>query len=321
MSPLFAHSGWDLKPALLGKNMPPELVVAGVLALDNLKTPHGQGKRIVGGAGIYSSVAASIFAKTSLVAAIGNDFPMKFMDEIKSRNINVQSVKELDYPTFHWSGEYKGNMSQAITHETDFQINEHYGWEVAKEHRKPRALLLCNNDPNIQMKVLEQMDAEIIAMDTMNLWIDIERKKLDEIVSRIDILFINDAEAQLYSGLESLDNAAKRLLEKGPKYVIIKKGEKGASLYNKESAEHRTAFVVKDFIDPTGAGDTFAGAAIGYLTNVDEIDEKTIVTAMDYGAAVASVTVEGLGTSAIMKITKAEVERRFQKVSGGPGRI
>ena len=212
-------------------------------------------------------------------------------------------------------------MSQAITHETDFQINEHYDWEVAKEHRKSRALLLCNNDPNIQIKVLNQMDAEIIAMDTMNLWIDKEREKLDEIVPRIDILFINDAEAQLYSGLENLDDAARALLEKGPKYVIIKKGEKGASLYTKESSEHRIAFLVKDFIDPTGAGDTFAGAAMGYLTNADEICEENIVTAMDYGAAVASVTVEGLGTSAIMKITKTEVERRFQKVSGGPGRI
>ncbi len=301
--------------------MPPKLVVAGVLALDNLKTPHGEGKRIVGGAGIYSSVAASVFAKTSLVAAIGNDFPVKFVDEIKSRDINVQSVKELDYPTFHWSGEYKGNMSQAITHETDFQINEHYDWEVAKKHRKSRALLLCNNDPSIQIKVLNQMDAEIIAMDTMNLWIDMERKKLDEIVSRIDILFINDAEAQLYSGLENLDDAARALLEKGPKYVILKKGEKGASLYTKESSEHRTAFLVENFVDPTGAGDSFAGAAMGYLTNADEINVENIVTAMDYGAAVASVTVEGLGTSAIMQITKAEVKRRFQKVSGGPGRI
>ena len=130
--------------------MPPELIVAGVLALDNLKTPRGEGKKIVGGAGVYSSVAASIFTETALVAAIGNDFPVKFMDEIKSRNINIKSVKELDYHTFHWSGEYVGDMSQAITHATDFQIKEHYDWEIANDHRKSKALLLCNNAQNIQ---------------------------------------------------------------------------------------------------------------------------------------------------------------------------
>ena len=301
--------------------MPQELIVAGVLALDNLKTPYGEGTKIVGGAGVYSSVAASIFTETALVAAIGNDFPVEFMDEIKSRNINVQSVKELDYPTFHWSGEYVGDMSQAITHATDFQINEHYDWEIANELRKSKTLLLCNNDPKIQSKILDQMDSEITAMDTMNLWIDIEREKLNEVVSRIDILFINDAEAQLYSGLKNLDKAANDLLQKGPKYVIIKKGKHGASLYTKEKCEHRAAFLVKDFVDPTGAGDSFAGAVMGYLTNIDNINVENIVRAMDYGAAVASVTVEGLGTSSIMNITKPEVEKRFLKVSGGPGRI
>ena len=301
--------------------MHPKLIVAGVLALDNLKTPHGEGKKIVGGAGVYSSVAASIFTETALVAAIGHDFPVKFMDEIKSRNINVKSVKELDYPTFHWSGEYVGDMSQAITHATDFQINEHYNWEIANEHKKSKTLLLCNNDPKIQLKILDQMDAEITAMDTMNLWIEIEREKLDEVVAHVDILFINDAEAQLYSGLKSLDDAARELLKKGPKYVIIKKGEHGASFYTKETCEHRDAFLVKDFIDPTGAGDSFAGAAMGYLTNVDKINVENMVTAMDYGAAVASVTVEGLGTSSIMNIKKTEVRSRFQKISGGPGRI
>ena len=165
------------------------------------------------------------------------------------------------------------------------------------------------------------MDAEITAMDTMNLWIDIEREKLDKVVSRVDVLFINDAEAQLYSGLKGLDDAANELLLKGPKYVIIKKGEHGASLYTKKTCEHRDAFLVKDFIDPTGAGDSFAGAAMGYLTSIDEINVENIVTAMDYGAAVASVTVEGLGTSSIMNITESKVQRRFQKVNGGPGRI
>ena len=301
--------------------MASKLIVAGVLALDDLKTPHGSGKVVVGGAGIYSSIASSLFTKTALVAAIGYDFPVDVIDKIEAKGIDIKSVKKLEYPTFHWSGEYKGDMAQAITHETDFQINEHYDWEIEKEHRKSRSLLLCNNDPNIQKRVLEQMDAEIIAMDTMNLWIEIDKETLDNVVLQVDILFINDAEAQLYSNSENLDKAAQKLLGKGPKYVIIKKGEHGASLYTEDSVSHLAAFAVKNFVDPTGAGDSFAGATMGYLANVETVNKDNLIVAMNYGAAVASITVEGFGTTRIMDLSKPEVEERFQKLSGGPGRI
>ncbi|MCS5650264.1 MAG: PfkB family carbohydrate kinase [Dehalococcoidia bacterium] len=301
--------------------MTSKLIVAGVLALDDLKTPHENGKGIVGGAGIYSSVASSIFTETALVAAIGYDFPIDFINKIEAKGIDIQSVKKLKYPTFHWSGEYKGNMSQAITHETDFQINEHYDWGIENELLKAKSLLLCNNDPNIQRRVLEQMDAEIIAMDTMNLWIRIEKETLDNVVSQVDILFINDVEAQLYSNFKNLDDAARKLLGMGPRYVIIKKGEHGSSLYTRNSVSHLPAFAVKRFVDPTGAGDSFAGATMGYLTKVEALNKDSLIVAMNYGAAVASITVEGFGTTSIMNITKQEIESRFQKLSGGPGRI
>ena len=300
--------------------MASSIVVAGVLALDNLKTPKRSEEKIGGGAGIYSSISSSIFAGTALVAAIGNDFPDRILDKIKTRGIDIESVKELDYPTFHWSGEYKGDMSQAITHKTDFRINEHYNWEVEEQHKQPDVLLLCNNDPGIQLTLLEQVKARVIAMDTMNLWIDIAKEKLDSVVSQVNILFINDAEAQQYSNVEDLDKAALKLLEKGPEFVIIKKGEHGASLYSKDVAEHLPAFRVDDFVDPTGAGDSFAGAAMGYLTNKD-INVENLVTAMNYGAAVASVTVEGFGTEGIMAITESEIDTRFRRLIGGPGRI
>ena len=300
--------------------MAPDILVAGVLALDDLKTPYKSRKGIVGGAGIYSSIASSMFAQTALIAAKGNDFPRQIIDMIKSKNINIESVKELDYPTFHWSGEYKGDMSQAITHKTDFRINEHYNWEVEEQHKLPDVLLLCNNDPSIQLTLLEQVKARVIAMDTMNLWIDIAKEKLDSVVSQVNILFINDAEAQQYSNAEDLDKAALKLLEKGPEFVIIKKGEHGASLYSKDVAEHLPAFRVDDFVDPTGAGDSFAGAAMGYLANKN-IDLENLVTAMNYGAAVASVTVEGFGTESIMAVTKNEIDTRFRRLIGGPGRI
>ena len=301
--------------------MTSKLLVAGVLALDDLKTPYRSEKGIVGGAGIYSSISSSIFTKTALVAAIGNDFPKSIMEKIENHAINTQSVQNLNYPTFHWSGEYTGDMSQAITHETDFQINEHYDWEISSEQKNSNLLLLCNNDPNIQSKVLKQVNSDLIAMDTMNLWIDITKEKLEEVVKQVDLLFINDAEAQLYVGEDNLDKAGKKLLRKGPKYVIIKRGERGSSLYSSKITKHLSAFKVSNFIDPTGAGDSFAGAVMGYLSGVSEFNEDNMIKAMNYGSAVASITVEGFGTESIMNVTKEEVEKRFSILSGGPGRI
>tara|TARA_B100001123_G_C15125411_1_gene953137 strand:+ start:173 stop:1111 length:939 start_codon:yes stop_codon:yes gene_type:complete len=311
--------GFKARP--LDQNMPPKLVVAGVLALDDLKTPHHEEKKIVGGAGIYSSMSSNIFVETALVAAIGNDFPKEFLDLIKAKGIDTSSVSELDCPTFYWSGEYKGDMSQAITHTTDFQINEHYNWEINSKIKETKFLLLCNNNPQIQAKILEQMEPTTTGVDTMNLWINLERNMLDKVVSKANILFINDAEARLYSDSKELDKAAIVLMQKGPEYVIIKKGEKGASFYSKNSIKHLPAFKVKNFVDPTGAGDSFAGATMGYLSTVNEINEESIVTAMNYGAAVASITVQGFGTKEIVKLTKERVEQRFEKLNGGPGRI
>ena len=298
-----------------------KLLVAGVLALDDLKTPNKSQKGIIGGAGIYSSISASLFTDTTLVAAIGNDFPEGILEKMKKRGINTQSIKKLDYPTFHWSGEYKGDMSQAITHETDFRINDYYDWEVNSKQKKTNFLLLCNNDPTIQLRILEQVEAKLIAMDTMNLWIDIAKEKLENVVSQVDILFINDAEAQQYSETQDLEKAARILLNKGPKYVVIKKGKKGASLHSNEFTKKILAFQVDNFVDPTGAGDSFAGAAMGYLANLDNLNIENLTDAMNYGAAVASITVEGFGTESIMDVTKSEINQRFNVLNGGPGRI
>ena len=301
--------------------MTTKLLVAGVLALDDLKTPNKSQKGIIGGAGIYSSISASLFTDTTLVAAIGNDFPEGILEKIKKRGINTQSIKKLDYPTFHWSGEYKGDMSQAITHKTDFRINDYYDWEVSSKQKKTDTLLLCNNDPAIQLRILEQVEAKLIAMDTMNLWIDIAKEKLEDVVSQVDILFINDAEAQQYSETQDLEKAALRLLDKGPRFVVIKKGKKGASLYSKDFTKEMLAFQVDNFVDSTGAGDSFAGAAMGYLANLDSLNIENLTDAMNYGAAVASITVEGFGTESIMEVTQTEINRRFNVLNGGPGRI
>ena len=301
--------------------MSSKLIVAGVLALDDLKTPKRCEKKIVGGAGVYSSISSSFFTKTTLIAAIGNDFPSQIVEKLVRKEINLDCVKTLNYPTFHWSGEYVGDMSQAITHETNFQINDHYDWEVNEDCRKIDFTLLCNNDPNIQDKVLKQTKSKVIALDTMNLWIDIQKDKLDEVVANIQILFLNDAEAQMYSQENNLDIAAQILLRKGPEYVIIKRGNKGATLYDQKIKKDIPCYKIENFVDPTGAGDTFAGAAMGYLAETGKYDYKTLVRAMYYGSAAASITVEGFGTEAIMNATAEDVTKRFTKLIGGPGRI
>ena len=301
--------------------MSSKLIVAGVLALDDLKTPERCEKKIVGGAGVYSSISSSFFTKTTLIAAIGNDFPSQIVEKLERKEINLDCVKTLNYPTFHWSGEYVGDMSQAITHETNFQINDHYDWEVNEDCRKIDFTLLCNNDPNIQDKVLKQTKSKVIALDTMNLWIEIQKDKLDEVVANIQILFLNDAEAQMYSQENNLDIAAQILLRKGPEYVIIKRGNKGATLYDQKIKKDIPCYKIENFVDPTGAGDTFAGAAMGYLAETGKYDYKTLVRAMYYGSAAASITVEGFGTEAIMNATAEDVTKRFTKLLGGPGRI
>ena len=298
-----------------------KLIVAGVLALDDLKTPRRSEKAIVGGAGVYSSISSSFFTNTALIAAIGNDFPNDIVNKLRDKKINLDCVKTLDYPTFHWSGEYVGDMSQAITHETDFQINDHYNWEVNENYNGTNFALLCNNDPVIQNKVLQQLDSKVIALDTMNLWIDIQKEELDKAVSKIQLLFLNDAEAQMYSQEKNLADAAQILLKKGPTYVIIKRGEKGATLYGNGTRENIPCYEIKDFVDPTGAGDTFAGAAMGYLAKNGKYDYDNLVKAMHYGSAAASITVEGFGTESIMDATFEDVETRYSKLVGGPGRI
>ena len=298
-----------------------KLIVAGVLALDDLKTPKRSEKAIVGGAGVYSSISSSFFTNTALIAAIGNDFPNGIVNKLRNKKINLDCVKTLDYPTFHWSGEYVGDMSQAITHETDFQINDHYNWEVNENYNETDFALLCNNDPVIQNKVIEQLNSKVTALDTMNLWIDIQKEELDKAVSKIQLLFLNDAEAQMYSKEKNLNKAAQILLKKGPTYVIIKRGEKGATLYGESTREDIPSYKIKDFVDPTGAGDTFAGAAMGYLAKNGKYDYENLVKAMHYGSAAASITVEGFGTESIMNATFEDVEKRYSKLVGGPGRI
>ena len=286
-----------------------KLLVGGILALDDLKTPHASGKAIVGGAGIYSSVAASFFTQPGLVGPAGIDFPPHTLAALRERGIALDGVPRLAERSFHWSGEYRGDMEQAITHQTRVEILEAFNWGVPAEWRQPTGLLLCNNDPSIQLRLLEQVQAGWVAADSMNLWIEIQRAALEQVVAQTDLLFLNDAEALAFTGAASLDAAGAALLAAGPRFVVIKRGAKGATLFHADGDARIPAHPARQFIDPTGAGDTFAGAACGWLAE-RAFDAETLVEALHHGAALASATVEGLGTTALLALTAEEAARR-----------
>jgi sugar/nucleoside kinase (ribokinase family) len=286
-----------------------KLLVGGILALDDLKTPHASGKAIVGGAGIYSSVAASFFTQPGLVGPAGIDFPPHTLAALRERGVALDGVPRLAERSFHWSGEYRGDMAQAITHQTRVEILEAFNWGVPTEWRQPTGLLLCNNDPSIQLRLLEQVQAGWVAADSMNLWIEIQRAALEQVVAQTDLLFLNDAEALAFTGAASLDAAGAALRAAGPRFVVIKRGAKGATLFHADGNARIPAHPARQFIDPTGAGDTFAGAACGWLAE-RAFDAETLVEALHHGAALASATVEGLGTTALLALTAEEAARR-----------
>ena len=286
-----------------------KLLVGGILALDDLKTPHASGEAIVGGAGIYSSVAASFFTQPGLVGPAGIDFPPHTLAVLRERGVALDGVPRLAERSFHWSGEYRGDMAQAITHQTRVEILEAFNWNVPAEWRQPTGLLLCNNDPSIQLRLLEQVQAGWAAADSMNLWIEIQRAALEQVVAQTDLLFLNDAEALAFTGAASLDAAGAALLAAGPRFVVIKRGAKGATLVHADGDARIPAHPARQFIDPTGAGDTFAGAACGWLAERN-LDADNLVEALHHGAALASATVEGLGTSALLALSAEEAARR-----------
>ncbi|OIR10891.1 MAG: hypothetical protein BEU05_03525 [Marine Group III euryarchaeote CG-Bathy2] len=286
-----------------------KLLVGGILALDDLQTPHVSGEAVVGGAGIYSSVAASFFTQPGLVGPAGIDFPPQALAALSERGVALDGVPRLRERSFHWAGEYRGDMAQAITHQTRVEILEVFNWDVPAEWRQPTGLLLCNNDPSIQLRLLEQVQAGWIAADSMNLWIETQRAALKRVVAQTDLLFLNDAEALAYSGAETLDAAGVALLTTGPHFVVIKRGAEGATLFHTSGSDAIPAHPAAQFIDPTGAGDTFAGATCGWLAE-RELNTENLIEALHHGSALASATVEGLGTTTLLALTAEEAARR-----------
>lgn len=290
------------------------LLTVGSVAFDALETPFGKTDKIIGGAATYITLAASYFTrKNNLVAVVGGDFPQSMIDLLISRGIDTQGLEIREgEKTFFWSGKYHENMNSRDTLETQLNVMEHFDPQIPEAYQDARYLMLGNTAPAIQKAVLDRLKVrpKLVALDTMNLWINIALDDLLNVLKDVDVLTINDEEARLLSKEYSLRKAAKKIMAMGPGTLIIKKGEHGALLFHGEEIFFAPALPLEEVFDPTGAGDTFAGGFIGYLASTDDISFENMKRALVYGSALASFCVEKFGTERITNLSQAEIDDR-----------
>lgn len=292
------------------------LLVVGTAAFDTLETPYGNAERIIGGSGVYISLSAAYFHRPiQLVSVVGRDFPVPFMEELKGRGIGLDGLEiRPDEDSFFWHGRYHQDLNTRDTIETRLNVLATFVPKVPVVAQESDYLILGNLTPDVQRSVIEQMKRrpKLIVMDTMNFWMDVAMDSLRQTIKQVDVLTINDEEARQLSGHYSLRKAATAILQMGPKYLIIKKGEHGALLFHGNEAFFAPALPLEEVFDPTGAGDTFAGGFIGYIARTGDTSFANLRRAIIYGSAMASFCVERFGTERLMTLTEGEIRKRLQ---------
>jgi sugar/nucleoside kinase (ribokinase family) len=291
------------------------LLTVGSVAFDAIETPFGKTDKIVGGAATYISISASYFAKDQkIVSVVGDDFPTKTIEFLQEKGVDTEGlqVKEGE-KSFFWSGKYHNDMNSRDTLVTELNVLENFDPIIPASYQGVDYLMLGNLAPTVQRQVIERLDVrpKLIALDTMNFWMDIMMDELKKTLRLVDVLIINDEEARQLSGEYSLRVAAKKIISMGPKYLIIKKGEHGALLFHGENIFFAPALPLEVVFDPTGAGDTFAGGFIGYLAKTDDISFENMKRAIIAGSAMASFGVEKFGTESIEYLNETEIYDRM----------
>ncbi len=290
------------------------VLVVGSVALDTITTPFGKAKDILGGSATFSAVSASVFTPVNLVAVVGQDFPEEYIDLLRDKRVDLTGLKKERGKTFRWEGEYSWDFSNPKTIATDLNVFGKFDPTIPKVYRKNKFLFLANIDPEIQEKVLNQVDKpKIIACDTMNYWIEHKRKQLLKLLKKVDICLLNEAEARELVGEVNLMKAGKEILKLGPLVVIIKKGEHGVLLFSQKHIFATPAYLLESVYDPTGAGDTFAGGFMGYLARAKEYNKKSLRRAVVYGSIMATFAVEDFSLRKLQKVTLQDVRRRLDK--------
>ena len=293
------------------------VLVVGSVAFDAIETPFGKTDKIIGGAATYISLCSSYFKKDiNLVAVVGDDFPKNDITLMENHGVNTEGlqIKEGE-KSFFWSGKYHNDMNSRDTLVTELNVLENFDPIIPAAYQSSDYVMLGNLAPTVQRQVIERMEKrpKLIVMDTMNFWMDIMLDELIKTISMVDVLTINDEEARQLSGEYSLVKAAKKIMAMGPKYLIIKKGEHGALLFNEDKVFFAPALPLEEVFDPTGAGDTFAGGFIGYLAKTDDISFENMKNAIIYGSAMASFCVEKFGSVKIENLSDTEINDRVQQ--------
>jgi sugar/nucleoside kinase (ribokinase family) len=282
------------------------------VALDSVETPFGKKDEILGGSATYFSLSASFFDKVNIIATVGEDFPKKYLKILNGRDIGTGGIAVSKGKTFRWQGRYENDLNVAHTIATHLNVFKDFSPKIPANLRKSKLLFLANIDPDLQDSVLRQMEGpHLIACDSMNHWIHNKKRSLEKFLHKVDIFFLNDAEARQFTGEANILKAAKAIVAGGPKSVIIKKGEHGAVYYSGKGHFVAPAYPLEDVHDPTGAGDTFAGGVIGYLSSSGKVNDSVLRKSIVYGSIMASFAVEDFSVNRLLAISRADINNRY----------
>ena len=290
------------------------LLVVGSVAFDTVKTPFGEADEVLGGSATYFATSASYFTDVRLVAAVGEDFPDKHVNFLKMREIDVTGLERAKGKTFRWKGQYGYALNEAETLDTQLNVFESFRPDIPDQYKDSDVVFLANIDPDLQRDVLRQVDKpRLVAADTMNFWIEGKRESLMETLKLVDILLINDGEARQLTGEHNLVKAARAIFSMGPSTLVIKRGEYGVLLFHGDAVFAAPAYPLEDVYDPTGAGDTFAGGFMGYITSIMDFKESVVRRATVMGSVMASFNVEDFSLNRIRELDYKEIEGRYRE--------
>jgi sugar/nucleoside kinase (ribokinase family) len=289
------------------------VLVVGSVALDSVETPFGKIEDALGGSATFFAASASHLTKVNLVGVVGNDFPVDKLEPLRARGVDLSGLTQADGESFRWRGRYRHDLNSAETLETRLGVFSQFRPQIPEQFRKSPYVFLGNIDPRLQLDVLDQVEKpRLVACDTMNFWIESRRNELLNLLERVDILLVNDAEARQLTEQFNLIRAARWIMERGPKHVVIKKGEHGAYMFSGSSVFFAPAYPLEEVFDPTGAGDSFAGGFIGYLAKTGRTDEAAMRRAVVYGSTLGSFAVERFSIDRLMEIQRVDIARRLE---------
>jgi sugar/nucleoside kinase (ribokinase family) len=289
------------------------VLVVGSVALDSVETPFGKADHVIGGSGTFFSASASHLSPVQLVGVVGNDYPMDQLEPLRARGVDMAGLEQADGDSFRWRGRYRHDLNSAETLETHLGVFSHFSPKIPPQFRSAPFVFLANIDPRLQLDVLKQVQRPtLVACDTMNFWIESRRPDILELIKHVDLITLNDAEARQLTDCYNLVKAARWIMERGPKMVVIKKGEHGAFLFKRDSIFFAPAYPLESVFDPTGAGDSFAGGFMGYLARTGDLSDASLRRAVVYGSAMGSFAVEKFSVQRLLEITERDIAARVR---------